>query len=189
MKKYLVTMCSTIIVTIIILSIYHSLMSYKFYVNMNSLLEPEDERQSVIDISTNIQTLESKIIQLEQKLYTDRYVMESILSTNQKANLFVKSYIDIDIDTMKELVSENIIITNECITFQDNTEIKLNYLSKNTKYNFQLNGYTYEDDNCNGYIIYYHYILYDNNIPKVFMNIGFKRYLDLWKIYTISFDV
>ena len=115
--------------------------------------------------------------------------MESILSTNQKANLFVKSYIDIDIDTMKELVSENIIITNECITFQDNTEIKLNYLSKNTKYNFQLNGYTYEDDNGNGYIIYYHYILYDNNIPKVFMNIGFKRYLDLWKIYTISFDV
>ena len=61
MKKYLVTMCSTIIVTIIILSIYHSLMSYKFYVNMNSLLEPEDERQSVIDISTNIQTLESPI--------------------------------------------------------------------------------------------------------------------------------
>ena len=83
MKKYLVTMCSTIIVTIIILSIFHSLMSYKFYVNMNSLLEPEDERQSVIDISTNIQT--------EQKLYTDRYVMESILSTNQKANLFEKS--------------------------------------------------------------------------------------------------
>ncbi|HZK33166.1 MAG TPA: hypothetical protein VFC60_01580 [Tissierellaceae bacterium] len=95
---------------------------------------------------------------------------------------------------MKSLVSDNVSINEENIIYKFNdTEIDINYLPKNQKYTFQLNGFGFDknENNTNGIAkkVFYNYRLFNDKKPTSFINIEFKRNIELWEIDSISFDI
>lgn len=198
MKKIYIFIC--VFITILGIGIYHYFIGYqscKYTVgsigNENNTNE-SFENINIENINQEIKELKRKYEELKSDTYFKEEEIQAIFATYEKANLFLESYLNHDVSTMKSLVSDNVSINKENIIYKfDHTEIYVNYLQKDPKYTFQLNGSGLDENgnNTNGIAkkVVYNYRLFNDKKPTAFINIEFKRNFELWEIDSISFDI
>ena len=201
MKKNLIYILTCFFITILSIGIYHYFIGYQNYRYTEELIESTEthtnesfENFNIENINQEIEELKSKYEELKSDTYFREEEIQAIFATYEKANLFLKSYLNHDVNTIKSLVSDNVSVNEENIIYKFNdSEIDINYLPKNQKYTFQLNGSGLDETDINtnriAKKVIYSYILFNDKKPTAFINIEFKRNIELWEIDSISFDI
>lgn len=112
--------------------------------------------------------------------------INTYLITNTKADFFMKSFFDSDINSLKNIVDDNITITADGFAFDDDPETSIPFFWTNKLYNFELNNFEYiEPQN----IIKYFYRIYKGNVPEAFITIELQLSNEKWKIHNIEVDI
>lgn len=111
---------------------------------------------------------------------------ELFFEANDNANLFIKAYLQLDKQTMKDLVKSNINIEDNFISFND-SETQIAYISLNgDKYTYSLNGFGY--DNVNEDIIIHYSIINEDELGG-FINLMLVKDGVKWLVSNIELDI
>lgn len=150
------------------------------------------------DLKANNEELKNELESATNKLaeYEQGYKNRNFVELFSLSETFIKAYINKDIDTMKTLVSDNILINNDYLSYDyEGTNVKVYYKDSNTEISYKLNGYSYENDTA-----YIHFSLEEEKMDKFggFINLTLKNTGELsigdvtkedWKIVMITVDI
>lgn len=143
----------------------------------------ESNKKEIKTLKTQILELEGKITNYEKNEKRENNIY---LLTFQKANAFMESFLNTDIDAIKKLVCSNINVTQNGIINENDKETMIKY-SDRDNISFELNNYFY--DEANHSIIYFYRVYKDETIPIYFINIELRKEVEKWKVYSIEFDI
>lgn len=109
---------------------------------------------------------------------------------------FVNAYLSEDLEVMKTLVSSDISINRDYLSYDyEGTNVKIYYKGLDTKISYKLNGYSYENDAA---YIQFFLIEEQNNKSRGFINLTLKDIGELstgevtnedWKIVMVETDI
>lgn len=132
----------------------------------------------------NLNKINENSMQLKE-LKKEKEEMLNYQFTQDKARLFINFFCNGDEDTIKPLVSGDVIITDEGIKNKQDNETIIQYPEDN--YSFELNNYSYQEETKS--MVYYYIIYKDETTPLYFMNITLKKQLEKWYIYNVEVDI
>ena len=147
-------------------------------------------KQDNAELTNNIEALNNKLVDYEKG-----YINRNFVELYNMSETFINAYLNKDIDAMKTLVSNDISINNDCLSYDyEGTNVEVNYKGLDAKISYKLNGYSYENDTASIQF----FLEEENDKSRGFVNLTLKNIGDFsigdvtaenWKIVMVTTDI